>query len=99
MELWAIRKMEKLEAENTSLRAECDRLDKQAAMAIALAGEALALSAKVLDENDAMRAALEAAPGHDEIWPGITGAEHFIELALEWHDGERATALGLATDD
>ena len=38
--------------------------------------------------------ALRAAPGHDEIWPGITGAEHFIELALEWYDNERRAALG-----
>ena len=44
------------------LRAECDKLDKQAAMAIALADEAQALSAKVLDENDALRAALERTP-------------------------------------
>ena len=47
-------------------------------------------------DNARLRAALKEAPGHDEIWPGITGAEHFIELALEWHDGERATALGPA---
>jgi len=51
-----------LQEENSSLRAECDKLDKQAAMAIALADEAQALSAKVLDENDALRTALRAAP-------------------------------------
>ena len=49
-------------------------------------------------DNARLRAALKEAPGHDEIWPGITGAEHFIELALEWHDGERATALGLGEE-
>ena len=48
--------------ETARLRAECDKLDKQAAMAIALADEAQALSAKVLDENDALRRALKAAP-------------------------------------
>jgi len=91
MELWAIRKMEKLEAENTSLRAECDKLDKQAAMAIALADEAQALSAKVLDENDAMRAALEAAPKPPWHFRPTIGWQGDY---CDWHEAQAALARG-----
>ena len=87
-----------LEAAETQALAEMDRVYGEAVDYNMLARSLERLRAdntRLRARIDVLERALAAAPGHDEIWPGITGAEHFIELALEWYDGERTTALGL----
>ena len=77
-------------------RAVTETLTRVRAEIVHLQGALVAANA----ENARLRAALEAAldalraaPGRDEVWPGITGLEHLAECYFEWYDGPRQAAL------